>query len=106
MIYSHSDPDTITIDIGVTAIATIGAYGDLAMSAGLSGTDAALMSIVDNENGTFSLSFNEPQPGGNYSVTVTITNDAGTDSVDLTVGVPESEFDARSYDAFGGGTIP
>lgn len=87
LIWSHGSTATTSVDAGNTAVATIAAWGNLPMSEALTGTDAADFNVTDNGDGTWALAFDAPATAGSYEVILTLTNDAGSDSVTFTVNV-------------------
>jgi hypothetical protein len=83
-IWSHGSTGTVNCNAGDTPSVTVGAWGDLPMSEALTGTDAASYDVVDNADGTWTITRDSAISAGDEDVTLTLTNDAGTDAVDVT----------------------
>lgn len=83
-IYSHGATATVNCTAGDTPSVTVSAWGNLPMSEALTGTNAASYSVVDNADGTWTITRGSAISAGDETLTLTLTNDAGSDTVDFT----------------------
>jgi hypothetical protein len=84
-IWSHGSTATVNCTAGDTPSVTVAFWGDIdSLVPSLTGADAASYDVVDNEDGTVTVTRDSAISAGDEEVTLTLTNDAGSDAVDLT----------------------
>lgn len=83
-IWSHGSSATVNCNAGDTPSVTVAAWGNLPMTEQLTGTNAASYGVVDNADGTWTITRSGAISAGNETLTLTLANDAGNDTLALT----------------------
>jgi hypothetical protein len=89
-IWSHGASATVNCTAGDTPSVTVAAWGNLPMTEGLTGTNAASYGVVDNADGTWTITRSGAISAGDETLTLTLTNDAGNDTLALTFSAAAS----------------